>query len=177
MSRLTLTETERTALQNAVKRVREARVVKRAQALLWLDQGEVPPMVAQRLQVSRQTIYHWVAAFRARAPASPLDRLRDQQRSGCPPTKRAAITTVIRQLWETPSNQSAAQTDIPRSAPALQRHLQRCGVVVHERTIRRTLRALDYRYKRPRYVLARRSKTWRQQKGGSNAASKAAAAR
>jgi hypothetical protein len=44
--------------------------------------------------------------------------------------------------------------------------LKQEGLVVHERTIRRTLRALDYRYKRPRYVLARTSPTWRQQKGG-----------
>jgi hypothetical protein len=39
-----------------------------------------------------------------------------------------------------------------------------------ERTIRRALRAMRYRYKRPRYVLARRSATWRQAKGGSKTA-------
>lgn len=33
------------------------------------------------------------------------------------------------------------------------------------RTVRRALRALRYRYKRPRLVLARRSPTWRQAKG------------
>ncbi len=167
MALLTLTETERSALQDAVKRAREAQVVKRAQALLWLDQGEAPPSVAQRLQVSRQTIYNWVHAFRKRSTLSPLDRLRDQQRSGRPPTKRAAITALIKRLWEEPApTASTEQADIPRSAPALQRRLKQEGILVNERSIRRTLRALDYRYKRPRYVLARRSKTWRQQKGG-----------
>jgi len=37
-------------------------------------------------------------------------------------------------------------------------------------TIRRALRSLHQRYKRPRLVLARRSPTWRQAKGGLNAA-------
>jgi transposase len=166
MALLTLTETERSTLQHAVKHAREAHVVKRAQALLWLDQGETPATVAPRLQVSRQSIYNWVHAFRARSTPSPIDRLRDQKRSGRPPTKRAAITALIRRLWQPEAEATDEQADIPRNAPALQRRLKREGVVVHERTIRRTLRALDYRYKRPRYVLARRSKTWRQQKGG-----------
>lgn len=168
MALLTLTEIERAALQDALKRAREAQVLKRAQALLWLDQGEAACSVAQRLQLSRQTIYNWAHAFQTRSSLSPIERLRDQTRSGRPATKRAAISALIQRLWQPGAVLSSQQADIPRNAPALQRHLKREGLLVHERTIRRTLRALDYRYKRPRYVLARRSKTWRQQKGGSS---------
>lgn len=171
MALLSLTNTERAALQDIVKRAREAQVVKRAQALLWLETGEAPPSIAQRLGITRQTVYNWVRSFQARENLSLLERLRDRERSGRPPTKRAAITSLVKRLWQQPSSATAIeQPDIPRTAPALQRRLAQEGVVVNERTIRRTLRALDYRYKRPRYVLARRSKTWRQQKGGSCAA-------
>ena len=170
MAILSLTETERRALQDTVKRTRAARVMQRAQALLWLDQGESVAAVAQRLAVTRQTIYSWVHRFQLRSTTPVPDRLRDQNRSGRPPSKRAAITALIKRLWQPPSNVALpTSSDVPRTAPALQRRLKQEGLVVHERTIRRTLRALNYRYKRPRYVLARRSKTWRQQKGGSNA--------
>jgi transposase len=169
MALLSLTQTERSALQDIVKRAREAQVVKRAQALLWLDAGEPPPTIAQRLGITRQTVYTWIHNFQTRSSQAPLERLRDGARSGRPPTKRAAITALIKRLNEQPTDAaSTEQADIPRSAPALQRRLKQEGIIVTERTIRRTLRALDYRYKRPRYVLARRSKTWRQQKGGSN---------
>jgi len=37
-------------------------------------------------------------------------------------------------------------------------------------TVQRAVHALDYRYKRPRFVLARRAPFWRQAKGGSKTA-------
>jgi transposase len=166
MAILSLSDTEREALQNALKRERDALVVKRAQALLWLSQGEAAMAVAQRVGVTRQTIYNWLRTFQARAAATLGDRLRDSARSGRPPTKREAIKALIARLWEQPSDTTSAPSDVPRTAAAIQRYLAKQQVQVHERTIRRTLRALNYRYKRPRYVLARRSKTWRQQKGG-----------
>jgi transposase len=40
------------------------------------------------------------------------------------------------------------------------------GESVSDSTMRRALRLVRYRHKRPRYVLTRRSPTWRQAKGG-----------
>jgi len=40
------------------------------------------------------------------------------------------------------------------------------GMHVSRRMVRRALHQMGYRYKRPRYVLARRSPTWQQAKGG-----------
>lgn len=171
MALLSLTEMERSALQDIVKHTREAQVVKRAQALLWLDAGEAAPKIAHRLAITRQTVYNWVRTFQTRESQSLLERLRDGARSGRPPTKRAAITALIKRLWEQSSSANTPEAaEIPRTAPALRRRLAQEGVLVNERTIRSTLRQLNYRYKRPRYVLARRSTTWRQQKGGSNEA-------
>src|SRR5688572_27302918 len=53
---LTLTDPERAALTHTMRTSRDARIVRRAQALLWLDHGETITAVATRLQVSRQTI-------------------------------------------------------------------------------------------------------------------------
>jgi transposase len=161
-----LNSNERAALQDAIKHARDAHIVKRAQALLWLDDGDRVALVAQRLQVTRQTIYNWRRTFQTRSALPLLDRLRDQAPKGRPPTKRKAVQSVIQQLWQHSRVTAGQQDHVPRNAPAIQRYLARQGVQVHERTIRRTLRALGYRYKRPRYVLARRSPTWRQAKGG-----------
>ena len=53
--------------------------------------------------------------------------------------------------------------------PLLQHHLRRQGVEASITTIRRALRRLGYRWKRPRFVLSRRDPHWRQAKGGSSA--------
>lgn len=161
-----LTQSERQALQDAVKHERTALVVKRAQALLWHDAGESVPTVAERLHVTRQTIYNWLRMYHERADEPFHKRLHDRPRSGRPPSKREQVAALIRRVWEREQDGSTEQA-VARTAVALQRELAKQGVSVNERTIRRTLRSLNYRFKRPRYVLARRSKTWRQQKGGS----------
>jgi hypothetical protein len=53
--------------------------------------------------------------------------------------------------------------------PLLRHHLRRQGAEASATTIRRALRRLGYRWKRPRFVLSRRDPHWRQAKGGSSA--------
>ena len=43
----------------------DAKMLRRAQALLWLAEGESVEEVAERLRVSRQSIYNWAARFQA----------------------------------------------------------------------------------------------------------------
>ena len=47
-----LTASQREQLQHLARQGRDARAVRQAQALLWLDQGELPIAVAQRLAVT-----------------------------------------------------------------------------------------------------------------------------
>jgi len=49
---------ERALLAGFASRTREAKALRRAQALLWLDQGESLGVVATRLDVTRQTVYN-----------------------------------------------------------------------------------------------------------------------
>jgi transposase len=88
MAVISLTTSQRQELQHLARLGRDARVVRRAQGLLWLDQGEHPIAVAQRLAVTRESVYAWARRLRI-AGANPLSqRLTDQPRSGRPTGKR-----------------------------------------------------------------------------------------
>ena len=168
MSLIDLSAPERRQLRQIVKQVRDAKQVKRAQALLWLDQGESAIVIAQRHEVTRQTIYNWVHTFQARHHEPLSLRLQDRPRSGRPPTKRQVVQTVVQEVLAEDPRQLGYRSP-GWTTPLLRQHLKtEHGLEVSGRTIRRTLRQLGYRYKRPRYSLARRAPTWRQAKGGSS---------
>ena len=170
MANITLTTQERTALQQLVQTTRNTRTLKRAQALLWLEAAEPLTTVARRLFVSRQTIYTWIARYQQRADEPLVNRLADRQRSR---PGQGRIWTAARDLIQAVIDQPPSQFgyDVPLwTTPLLQDYLHLQGVTISTRYIRRLLRALDYRAKRPRYRLARRSATWRQAKGGSSVA-------
>jgi hypothetical protein len=59
MAVLGLSSAGRRALEVIVARPRDGRQYRRAQALLWLAEGERATAVAQRLRVHRDTIYAW----------------------------------------------------------------------------------------------------------------------
>jgi transposase-like protein len=63
MTLITLNYQEYKALEQFVSPTKNAMHLRRAQALLWLDGGESVLAVADRLRVSRRTIYNWVNRF------------------------------------------------------------------------------------------------------------------
>ena len=161
-----LTAQQRHALRQLAQASPDSREARRALALLDLAGGEPVTGVAGRYGVSRETVYQWAA--RLGTTAWPGDRLRDAPRSGRPARVGAAAETLLR---------AALPTDPRRygyrhpawTMPLLQHHLRRQGVEASITTIRRALRRLGYRWKRPRFVLSRRDAHWRQAKGGSGA--------
>ncbi|HID10419.1 MAG TPA: helix-turn-helix domain-containing protein, partial [Candidatus Latescibacteria bacterium] len=157
-------------LRQIVKRSRDAKQVRRAQALLWLDQGEPVTNVARRQEVSRQTVYDWVRSFQERRHEPMAQRLRDRHRCGRPPEKGKAVEAFVERVMGTDPRQLGYHSPV-WTIPLLCQHLKlEQGIEVSERTFRRCLKSMGYRYKRPRYVLSRRFPTWRQAKGGSSAA-------
>jgi hypothetical protein len=56
----------------------------RAQALLWLDEGESPQQIAEALRTSRRPVYYWVELFLGRDELDSVQRLADAPRSGRP---------------------------------------------------------------------------------------------
>jgi transposase len=109
-------------------------------------------------------VYEWLARFR-QAGASAWDRVKDRPRPGRPSTQRSAATEAIRAALATRPADHGYQ--YPGWTAGLhRRHLERDGVTVSRTTVRRALHALGYRWKRPRYSLARRKPMRRQAKGG-----------
>ena len=160
---------ERTALTKVVRSTREAKPLRRAQVLLGLDAGEKAERIAERTGVNRSTVFHWRQEFTDRRGEPIADRLRDRPRSGRPRTLRDAATEQASTLMELPPGEFGYR-HTGWTVPLLRAHLRRVeGIQVSVTTLRRTLRDLGYRWTRPRYVLSRRSKTWRQSKGGSSA--------
>jgi transposase len=102
MARISLTDRHRQELQRLARRGRDARVVRRAQGLLWLDQGEHPIAVAQRLGVTRESVYAWLRRLQHPGGPSLTEKLMEQPRSGRPKSKRQAIQEMVEQVMDTP---------------------------------------------------------------------------
>lgn len=172
---LKLTKAHRKGLRHFCRNA-DGRLVRRAQALLWLGDGECVSHVGQRLQVSRQTLYDTVARFQERASQPMRERLQDEPRPGRPATARGVASQTVQELLPQPPRDFGYRAQ-NWTVGMLQTQLQqRHGRLVSADTLARALHQAGYRYKRPRYVLARRDPHWRQVKGGSSGGSKAALA-
>jgi len=155
----------REQLEEIVIRPGSIRQLKRAQALLWVDDGEPISQVADRLRITRQSIYNWIEIIHQRS-GSAAKRLEDIPRSGCPRTKSDIVDGVVPQLLGTdPREQGYRATGWTNRLlrDYLYRHHE---VTVSGYTIQQAIKRAGYRWKRPRYVLSRRPKTWRPAKGG-----------
>ena len=148
----------------------KAREVRRAQALLWLDAHESVRQVAARLRLSRQAIYDIVQRYQMRQALPVTERIRDEVHPGRPATVREQIVRVIQPLLQASPARYRYRSPV-WTVPMLRRQVQRrLKRKISTRTVRRALHQIRYRFKRPRYVLALRSATWRQAKGGSKKA-------
>jgi len=166
MASIRLASRARQTLQRMVHSNADAREVRRAQALLWLDQHESAAQVAKRIGRTRQAIYRIVACYQARRGLPVGERLRDQPRRGRPGVKRQRAVKVIQALL-TQSPACYHYRSPVWTVPMLRHQVQRrLKCQVSARTVRRALHQLRQRFKRPRHVLALRPATWRQSKGG-----------
>jgi transposase len=170
MTLLTLSPQERESLEELTARTPHAHELRRAQALLWLDEGEGAPEVAQRLRVTRQTLYNWVRRFHGRSPHDLRARLAVGARSGRPRTVHGIIDPLILEVIERDPDELGYRSTV-WTAPLLVQYLgDTHQISVSRKSVSLAIARLGLRWKRPRHDLARRSATWRQAKGGSNAA-------
>jgi transposase len=157
---------ERRALTGVIGSVATAKELARAQALLWLDDGEAVDEVAQRLLVSRQTVYHWVPRFRRRSDQGLRARWRDAPREGRPPTALGIIDPLLEEVIDTDPRDHGYRHTV-WTAALLQDYLRQAhGLAVGRRSVGLAIARLGIRWKRPRHVLGRRPETWRPAKGG-----------
>ncbi len=171
MALIKLDSRERQSLERIARSSSSAREVRRAQALIWLHRGETVEQVAQRLSMSRQAIYVLVDRYRSLKIQPILERVQDHPHTGRPAGKLKKAVKVIQQLLSQSPSRYGYRSPFWTVPMLTGRAARQLGEPVSDDTIRRALSLLRYRYKRPRYVLARRSHTWRQAKGGSSAIS------
>jgi transposase len=162
-----LSLSERRALTQQIQRTKDAKVLKRSQALLWLSEGIAASQIAQRLGISRRTIYYWISSYQNRRSNSFKSRLQDRPKPERHPRKSPLVLRELGALLQqSPRRYGYHYTEWTASllAKAL-----KCDhdVDVNTKTIRRCLKQLHYVWKRPGYVLARQAPTWAQEKGGS----------
>jgi len=166
MAPLVLSPRQRSELEYLAARNPVAKERCRAQALLWLDEGEAPEQVAEALRVSRRTVYYWVDRLDDRDGLDLKRRLADAPRLGRPRAGDGGVDPWIAEVIDTDPRALGYHQTV-WTAPLLVRYLHdRHQVEVSRKTVSRAIARLDIRWKRPRHQLARRPDTWRQSKGG-----------
>jgi transposase len=177
MAIVNLSSKERQLLETFTVQTSRAKALRRAQALLRLDEGESVEEITQRLAVSRRTVYYWVEHVARGEELEGASRLADALRSGRPPTARGIIEPLIAEVIEAAPREWGYRST-GWTAPLLRQYLgEYHQVETSRRSVSDALERLGIIWKRPRPELSRCSPTWRQAKGGSNGGLLAATAR
>jgi transposase len=116
--------------------------------------------------MSSRAIYHIVRRYQARSDEPIVARVNDGSHSGRPAAQREEVVKVLQQLLPHSPNAFGYRASVWTVPMLQQQYERRTNLSTSGRTIRRALQALNFRYKRPRYVLARQAAHWRQAKGG-----------
>ena len=174
---LRLSSTDYQNLVEVAHSTHDSRQMHRAQALLWLHEGDTVDEVARRLFVTPRTVFRWCSRFHERQTLALPARLADGPRRGRPKTVHGIIDTLISEVIDGDPRQLGYHSTV-WTAPLLSQYLRDVHhIQVSRRSVGLALARLDIAWKRPRYDLARRAPTWRQAKGGSNGVSQAARGR
>ena len=158
---LDLSSAQRHELEHAAAHARQTRTWKRYRALLLLGDGLSFRQVAQTLGCAESSLYGWVAHWRA----AGIGRLAEGPHQGRARRLDAAADQHLQALLSRdPQQHGYAATGW--TVPLLRTELAAQGWVVADRTLRRTLKRLGYRWKRPQYVLGRPDPAYLEKKGG-----------
>jgi transposase len=143
---LTLRPAERAALEAAAAAEPRARALRRYRAVLLLAEGRPPPAVAGALGCSPSSVYNWAAAWQA----AGLEGLRGQPHAG---GRRRALggegEALLADLLAV-DPRSRGHEEVGWTVPLLRAELAAAGYELSERTVRRAVRRLGWRWERPR---------------------------
>lgn len=160
-----LTGHDRRKLLAAVRRARDARHLRRLQAVMLLARGLPVRDACLLTGLSRQTAYNALRRYLARR--CPAD-LADAPRPGRPRVAAAVGEAEIAAALRS-DPRAAGFTATTWTAGLLARHLSAAhGQPVNPRTLRRRMRAARLRWKRPRHVFHLRDPHAAQKKGASS---------
>jgi transposase len=152
----------------------DPRQLHRAQALLWLHEGDTVEEVTTRLFTTPRTVFRWIRRFHDRQGLELSARLADGPHRGRPKTMPGIIDTLISAVIDGDPRHFGDHSTV-WTTPLLRQYLRDVHhLEASRRSVGLALRRLGIAWKRPRYALARRAPTWQQAKGGSNRAWQAA---
>jgi len=170
MPTLVLTPRERAELERLARHTDDASQLRRVTALLALADGMGASAVAGSQRVGRSTLYEWLARFEEHRRRDLHAATTTRTAPGRDRDLRDRVVARIGELMGTaPGDFGYRHTNW--TTELLIDRLRREGIEASDSTVRRALHEAGYRWKRPRFVLSRRSPTWRQAKGGSSGAS------
>ena len=149
-------------LTKALKRVTDARLFQRVQAVLWVAQGNTISEVAELTGVSGQTVYNWLQRYLA---CHQVAALAEAPRSGRPVTAPQITATQILQHLRCNPLHLGYRTTVWR-VTLLAAHLRRqSDGPLRLHTLRWRMKALGLRCKRPRYFYEEKAPHRAQKKG------------
>jgi len=151
-----------TRLRKALKRVDDKRTFQRVQAVLLVAQGRTPTEVAEIAGVSQQTVYNWVSRYLEQHQVTALD---EAPRSGRPLTaKRITGARILRELRRNP-----LRLGYPTTIWTVELLADRLGdlyqCTINPDTLRRRMKQIGLRCKRPRYFYEEKDPHQAQKKG------------
>jgi len=156
-------ESDRATLTDAAARERRVRQWRRYQAVLLVADGTSPPEAAASVGCSRASVYSWLAAWRERGLAGLVEATHP------PPIQAHAApleTLLTALLADDPQRHGHHATGW--TVPLLHGEAQAAGIGVSDHTVRRAVRRLGWRWKRPKYVLGRPDPAYAEKKGRSS---------
>jgi putative transposase len=155
-----LTAVQRADLEAAAAAEKRVRRWKRYRAVLLRAEGIPVRTVAGTLRCSEASVYSWTARWRRDGVAG----LREGDHGGGRVKLDAAAAERLEGLLasdpQTHGHQATGWT-----VPLLRGELAAAGYGVGERTIRRAVHRLGYRWKRPQYVLGRPDPDYAEKRG------------
>lgn len=151
MSLIELTSREEQRLWKIAGETSDARVYRRALAILQVAQGQAVEEVAVFLNVHRGNVYRWMETYaQSRDPKALADRPGRGRPAQWGNPEQAALLEALR----TPP-QDLGYAPTQWTVPLLREHLRRQGLAdCSDSTLRRQLHALDWVWKRGRHNLA-----------------------
>lgn len=155
-----LTASQRVEVEAAAAAEPRVRRWKRARALLLRADGLTVEAVASTLDCSPASVYAWTTAWRQHG----VDGLREGDHGGGQVKLDTAGEEVLERVLAT-DPQAHGHRATGWTVALLRVELAHAGVVVADRTVRRALHRLGYRWKRPRYVLGRPDPAYAEKRG------------
>jgi transposase len=157
---ISLTEQEAADLADATSSVRQVRQWRRYRAIQLLAEGQSPQQVASVLGCSLASVYNWAATWQQRGHTG----LTEPKHTGRTRTLDATALGLLEQWLET-DPQTLGEQITGWTVPLLHTRLAQAGYALSQRTLRRALHRLGWRWKRPKYVLGRPDPAYEEKKG------------